>query len=79
LEAKRQEGYLRMLWRLIPDEGHDYFNYGLIDLGALVCHYRYPRCNKCPLREFCIYYLRNTDKDIVKCLEDVYRGLSYGI
>ena len=57
MKAKKYEEYLRLLWELVPDKEHDYFNYGLIDLGALVCHYRQPRCRSCPLREFCVQYL----------------------
>lgn len=79
LEVKKHKNYLKLLWTLVPDEKHDYFNYGLIDLGALICHYRLPRCNKCPLKEFCVYYLKNTHKSndtIAKCFEKIYKELS---
>ncbi|WP_428287350.1 A/G-specific adenine glycosylase [Infirmifilum sp.] len=56
MRSRRHEDYLRVLWELVPDEEHEYFNYGLIDLGALVCHYRQPRCGVCPLKDFCVYY-----------------------
>ena len=59
VKAKRYEEYLKLLWELVPDEEHEYFNYGLIDLGALVCHYKQPRCRSCPLREFCVQYLES--------------------
>jgi len=42
--SKRYEDYLRFLWRVVPDEEHEYFNYGLIDLGASVCRYRRQDC-----------------------------------
>jgi len=32
------------------------FNWGAIDFSALVCS-RKPKCNKCPLKEKCSYYL----------------------
>jgi len=53
LESNKYEVYLRILWRLVPQEDHEYFNYGLIDLGALVCNYREPTCKICPLKDLC--------------------------
>jgi A/G-specific adenine glycosylase len=34
---------------LLPDERHDTFNLAFIDLGAIICTYRQPYCEKCPL------------------------------
>ncbi|MEM0237888.1 MAG: hypothetical protein QXP97_07580 [Desulfurococcus sp.] len=73
--VKRHEEYLQILWRLTPDSGHDYFNYGLIDLGALVCHYKQPKCGVCPLKDLCAYYLRGTSQDCARRLEGIYRRL----
>ena len=53
MTAKRPEDYLPVIDPLVPETGHEYFNYGLIDLGATVCHYRGPRCGECPLRGLC--------------------------
>jgi len=75
IKARRYEDYLKALWELVPDGRHDYFNYGLIDLGALVCHYRQPRCEVCPLKEFCVYYLRNIDKNLAEYFENIYGEL----
>jgi len=80
IKVKRHEDYLKLLWKLIPDEEHDYFNYGLIDLGALICHYKQPRCESCPLKDFCVQYLKNRgNNSIVKCFEEVYKELIYGV
>jgi len=81
IKAKKHEDYLKVLWRLVPDEGHDYFNYGLIDLGALVCHYKRPRCSSCPIKEFCVHYqrTRNTSEGAAECLESIYKELFYGV
>jgi len=76
VESRRQEDYLRLLWELVPEEGHEYFNYGLIDLGALICHYRGPKCNLCPLRELCAYY--SQDKARKECLKRLYLELLHG-
>jgi A/G-specific adenine glycosylase len=31
-------------------------NWAIIDFAALICHYRYPRCDECDLRIRCKYY-----------------------
>jgi A/G-specific adenine glycosylase len=54
LELNKHEACLRILWRLVPQKDHEYFNYGLIDLGALVCNYRKPVCRICPLKDLCV-------------------------
>jgi A/G-specific adenine glycosylase len=47
----------RALWQraeaLLPDSGIDRYTQGLMDLGALVCLARSPRCDVCPLAEPC--------------------------
>lgn len=39
---------------LLPEENVREFNWALIDLGALLCKPRRPRCGKCPLRKICL-------------------------
>ena len=50
------------LWRLAADvipKGRGYLiNQGLMDLGALVCRSRAPRCDSCPLRRSCDFRRR---------------------
>jgi A/G-specific adenine glycosylase len=42
------------LYRISGSTGPDAeFNYGLLDLGALVCRAGKPRCDVCPLRTGC--------------------------
>ncbi len=74
LNAKN-DSYLKLLWRLVPDKDHDYFNYGLIDLGATICHYKQPRCKKCPLKDLCVFYLQNTDNNMASCLKSLYKNI----
>jgi len=38
---------------LLPKEKHEIYNWGLLDIGALVCRYKNPVCNKCPLAMLC--------------------------
>jgi A/G-specific adenine glycosylase len=46
-----------ILWnratQLVPKRGAARFNSALVDLGALVCLPRKPRCRICPVRKFC--------------------------
>lgn len=42
---------------LLPVEEHVQYNYGLLDLGALVCRYVNPKCPICPLKELCDYVI----------------------
>lgn len=41
---------------LLPRESVATFNLGLLDLGALVCSYRWTKCDICPLSAICDYY-----------------------
>ena len=38
---------------LLPESAHEDFNFGLLDLGAVVCRYAGPRHAECPLRDIC--------------------------
>jgi A/G-specific adenine glycosylase len=38
---------------LLPDEKHDIFNLAILDLGGVICTYREPYCEKCPLQQEC--------------------------
>jgi A/G-specific adenine glycosylase len=40
---------------LVPKHKHQLYNFGLLDLGSLVCRYGMPRCQACPLRAVCDY------------------------
>ena len=42
---------------LSPLEDNQNFNYTLLDFGALICRYRIPKCEKCPINNFCNTYL----------------------
>lgn len=50
------------IWRkaaeLIPEGKARFFNQSLMELGALVCLPRSPRCNECPIRAHCEAFAR---------------------
>jgi len=40
---------------VLPQVSHVEFNYGLLDIGAIVCRYGRPECAQCPLCSLCNY------------------------
>ncbi len=48
--------------KLLPQETHRYYNYGLLDLGRLICKYADPKCGECPLNPVCDFYNRSSGK-----------------
>lgn len=44
-----------MVRELLPETRHEYFNWGLVDLGALICTYRGCKKDLCPVKKFCTY------------------------
>jgi len=43
---------------LIPDRYFKEFNYAILDLAALICLPRKPRCEECPLTVICDYFMK---------------------
>jgi A/G-specific adenine glycosylase len=56
-ESIDSAGARRTLWRhaasVLPKSEASTFNSALVDLGALVCVVRQPKCNRCPVKTFC--------------------------
>lgn len=44
---------------LIPKIKADVYNYGLLDIGSKVCHYRFIKCEKCPVNNYCLFSFKN--------------------
>ena len=49
----RSRTLIKLAEGLIPSGKSKEFNWGLIDLGALICRPRRPACDICPLEELC--------------------------
>ena len=49
----------RMAQKLIPEDKYKEFNLGIIDLGALICTPKAPKCELCPFIERCMYKIRH--------------------
>lgn len=51
---------------LIPPGKCREFNLGLLDFASAVCRARKPECGKCPLKEYCTYYQKETkEKEVI--------------
>lgn len=53
--AQKLNDFQQIADRLLPERDHKLFNWGLLDLGALICRYDRPRCGSCPLMSKCDY------------------------
>ena len=55
-DSSRRKKYFLKLYTDLMDKRHPReFNYAMIDLGALVCTPKNPRCGECPLLSHCKY------------------------
>ena len=50
--------------RLLPPDNHQKYNYGLLDLGRLVCRYADPKCGLCPLNSICDYWAKSSSESV---------------
>jgi A/G-specific adenine glycosylase len=53
-EAKVQERLWERAQALLPETGIEPYTQGLMDLGAVICVRRMPRCLSCPVAEDCV-------------------------
>lgn len=47
--------------KILPLKKCDLYNYGILDLAFLVCTFSKPKCEECPLTEFCSNYNKRED------------------
>lgn len=54
-DLRRSKEAWALAWALLPPSPQDcqLHNYGILDFAAQVCSVRNPKCNTCPLNEFC--------------------------
>ena len=55
---------------LLPKDSHRQYNYGLLDLGRLVCRYTDPRCGECPLASVCAFFVSSGSQAKSQLSED---------
>jgi A/G-specific adenine glycosylase len=54
-EARRDLRFRRAAQRLVPKRKARELNWAIIDLAAIICTPKNPKCDKCPLEEVCLY------------------------
>ncbi|WP_343182503.1 A/G-specific adenine glycosylase [Buchnera aphidicola] len=64
IDPKEKKSILtKILWKkidqLTPVHNTRTFNQGMMDLGALICRYKNPICNLCPIKKNCKYQKNN--------------------
>jgi A/G-specific adenine glycosylase len=52
-KVKTRHLFERLVRGLIPEGSASYFNQGIMELGALICVPQSPKCDRCPVEEFC--------------------------
>lgn len=62
-EARRDRRFREIAQRMVPRGDARKLNWGVIDLAALICTPRNPKCNECPLREHCSFVLSRKSKN----------------
>ena len=61
--------------RLLPPDDHRDYNYGLLDLGRLVCRYANPKCDMCPLNTICDSWTNAQPRQDRMRIKGVYLGI----
>jgi len=51
---------------LMPDKHFKELNYAILDMAALICIPRSPKCEECPLTIICDYFMKLEDGEFVK-------------
>jgi A/G-specific adenine glycosylase len=61
-ESRRRQPIRHLMSNLLDYQEPRAYNYALLDLAAIVFTPFHPRCNRCPLRQYCVTeQLRNTE------------------
>lgn len=63
LQEKTKQKVHEALMKIIPDESSD-FNEGLMELGEVICTPTLPKCDNCPLQQFCQAYQQKTQEEL---------------
>ena len=60
VNAHRKEISWNIAFILIPDKDWKQYNWGMLDLGRMICTASKPKCNICPLRQLCKYSMEHS-------------------
>ncbi len=60
-EKAGYEEIRRVLEEAVPPGQRSYLHFALIVFGRSICRPRKPRCSICPIKSYCMYWLKNND------------------
>ena len=63
-ETRRKRWLRELADALTPPRAHRDYNYAVLDLAALVCLPRNPKCDECPILRWCATGLERTARDV---------------
>ncbi len=79
-KAKTRKHFESILYQLIPEDAASAFNQGLMELGALICRPKRPKCKECPVAKFCYAYAEGaTNEYPVKGKKAKVQKLHYAV
>ncbi|MBM7542151.1 A/G-specific adenine glycosylase [Amphibacillus cookii] len=77
-KAKTRKIFELTVRSIISEQEPSYFNQGLMELGALICRPKSPKCEVCPVQKHCQAYVNNSqDRLPVKTKAKKQKVLSY--
>ncbi|WP_017473713.1 A/G-specific adenine glycosylase [Amphibacillus jilinensis] len=77
-KARTRKIFERTVRSIISEQEPSYFNQGLMELGALICRPKSPKCEVCPVRSHCLAYANSSqDRLPVKTKAKKQKVLSY--
>ncbi|MGM8216295.1 A/G-specific adenine glycosylase [Bacillaceae bacterium W0354] len=77
-KAKTRKLFEDAVRALISEEDPSSFNQGLMELGALICHPKKPKCYECPVREHCLAFEQGIQEELpVKTKAKKQKKLAY--
>lgn len=63
---EKDKRILNFLLGIMPQHHNDFFNQGLMELGALICRPQEPLCQQCPVKKFCQAFQNGLQNKIPK-------------
>lgn len=78
MEQKTRRRFEKIVREIISKEDPSAFNQALMELGALICIPRSPRCEECPVRSHCRAFDTNNEKNVpVRITKKHQKSLDY--
>mgnify|MGYP001170035171 FL=1 len=63
-DQKTKKIFEQVVGAVISHEDPSSFNQGLMELGALICTPKKPKCQECPVAEFCLAYEKGVQEEL---------------